>query len=47
MSPEQPSRPIQMPSIARDLLEGTGLGLGMGYQQPVMNGHNQPAYGGY
>lgn len=29
-SPQQPSRPIQIPSIARDLLEGAGLGLGMG-----------------
>lgn len=30
-SPQHSSRPIQIPSIARDLLEGTGLGLGMGY----------------
>jgi hypothetical protein len=29
-SPQQPSRPIQIPSIARDLLEGTGLGFEMG-----------------
>lgn len=29
-SPQTSSRPIQIPSIARDLLEGTGLGLGMG-----------------
>lgn len=29
-SPQQTSRPIQIPSIARDLLEGAGLGLGMG-----------------
>lgn len=28
-SPQQPGRPIQIPSIARDLLEGTGLGLEM------------------
>lgn len=47
LSPEQPSRPIQMPSIARDLLEGTGLGLGMGYQQPARNGHDRSAYAGY
>ena len=46
-SPQQPSRPIQMPSIARDLLEGTGLGLGMGYQQPARNGHDRSAYAGY
>jgi hypothetical protein len=29
-SPQQPGRPIQIPSIARDLLEGTGLGFEMG-----------------
>jgi hypothetical protein len=29
-SPQQTSRPIQIPSIARDLLEGAGLGLGVG-----------------
>jgi hypothetical protein len=29
-SPAQTSRPIQIPSVARDLLEGAGLGLGMG-----------------
>lgn len=29
-SPQQASRPIQIPSVARDLLEGAGLGLGMG-----------------
>lgn len=28
-SPQQPSRPIQIPSFARDLLEGTGLGFEM------------------
>jgi hypothetical protein len=28
-SPQQPSRPIQIPSFARDLLEGTGLGFQM------------------
>jgi hypothetical protein len=41
-SPQQPSRPIQIPSIARDLLEGTGLGLGMGVdagRRPMPNGH--------
>ncbi|MDO9367741.1 MAG: hypothetical protein Q7T68_04155 [Sphingopyxis sp.] len=41
-SPQQPSRPIQIPSIARDLLEGTGLGLGMGIdagRRPMANGH--------
>lgn len=46
-SPQQPSRPIQMPSIARDLLEGTGLGLGMGYAPPAKNGHDRSAYAGY
>ena len=29
-SPQQPSRPVQIPSFARDLLEGTGLGFQMG-----------------
>lgn len=45
-SPQQTSRPIQIPSIARDLLEGTGLGLGMaaGQQRPYANGHAYPAY---
>ncbi|MXP40723.1 hypothetical protein GRI75_03545 [Altererythrobacter soli] len=46
-SPQQPSRPIQMPSIARDLLEGTGLGLGMSYQPQATNGHDRSAYAGY
>jgi len=45
-SPAQPSRPIQMPSIARDLLEGTGLGLGMGHQ-PAANGYAHSPYAGY
>ena len=31
--PNTTSRPIQIPSIARDLLESTGLGMGMGYDQ--------------
>ncbi|MDZ3832305.1 MAG: hypothetical protein U0S50_10855 [Sphingopyxis sp.] len=46
-SPQQPSRPIQIPSIARDLLEGTGLGLGMGIdpaRRPMSNGHGYAAY---
>ncbi|WP_447755406.1 hypothetical protein [Sphingopyxis fribergensis] len=46
-SPQQPSRPIQIPSIARDLLEGTGLGLGMGVdpgRRPMANGHGYAAY---
>lgn len=47
LSPEQPSRPIQMPSIARDLLEGAGLGLGMGHQPRAANGHDRSAYAGY
>ena len=48
-SPQQTSRPIQIPSIARDLLEGAGLGLGMGLgasQGGKPNGHasRYPAY---
>lgn len=46
-SPQQPSRPIQMPSIARELLEGTGLGLGMSYRPQATNGHDRSAYAGY
>lgn len=45
-SPQQTSRPIQIPSIARDLLEGTGLGIGMGLNG---NGHanGRGGYGAY
>jgi hypothetical protein len=49
-SPQQTSRPIQIPSIARDLLEGAGLGLGMGldHRSSRSNGRNGHAgYGGY
>ncbi|MFO6448851.1 hypothetical protein ACLBKU_17090 [Erythrobacter sp. NE805] len=55
-SPQQASRPIQIPSIARDLLEGTGLGLGMGFGgggYNAANGHapqranGRAAYGVY
>lgn len=51
-SPQQTSRPIQIPSIARDLLEGTGLGLGMGLAlngngNGYGNGHSGSRYGGY
>jgi hypothetical protein len=53
-SPQGTSRPIQIPSIARDLLEGTGLGLGMSIQPnaPADNGHGNGrafagAYRGY
>lgn len=41
-SPQQTSRPIQIPSAARDLLEGAGLGLGVGLglsQRPASSGH--------
>ena len=45
-SPQQTSRPIQIPSIARDLLDGTGLGLGMSaHGKPqYANGSGYPAY---
>lgn len=50
-SPQSTSRPIQIPSIARDLLEGAGLGLGMGMPPPRSNGHGytngHPGYGTY
>jgi hypothetical protein len=39
-SPQQPSRPIQIPSIARDLLQGTGLGFEMG--TAMGNGGGRP-----
>lgn len=48
-SPQQTSRPIQIPSIARDLLEGAGLGLGMGLgaqRGGYANGHAN-GYAGY
>jgi hypothetical protein len=49
-SPQHASRPIQIPSIARDLLEGTGLGLGMEFVAPQAaraNGRAHGAYGAY
>ena len=52
-SPQQPSRPIQIPSIARDLLEGTGLGMGVGMSLPTdgwngrANDRVKPQYGRY
>ena len=53
-SPQTTSRPIQIPSIARDLLEGTGLGLGMGMSNNNNgqsnghgNGHGGARYGNY
>ena len=50
-SPQQTSRPIQIPSVARDLLEGTGLGLGMGVgsvgKNDYTNGRALPRYPGY
>lgn len=52
-SPQQASRPIQIPSIARDLLEGAGLGLGMGLGNGTNGGRHagapaaRPRYNGY
>jgi hypothetical protein len=51
-SPHQTSRPIQIPSVARDLLEGTGLGLGMGLSADMSghangNGRRGSRYQGY
>jgi hypothetical protein len=48
-SPQQTSRPIQIPSIARDLLEGAGLGLGMGLggQRAYAHGNGNAGYAGY
>jgi len=45
-APNMTSRPIQIPSIARDLLDSAGLGMGMGYAQaPQANGHARGGYG--
>ena len=50
-SPVQTSRPIQVPSIARDLLEGTGLGFEMsaraGNGNGRANGRGRHGYPGY
>jgi hypothetical protein len=47
-SPQQTSRPIQIPSIARDLLEGAGLGLGMGIGAQRQGSYtNGNGYAGY
>lgn len=46
-SPQAVSRPIQIPSIARDLLEGTGLGLGMGFDPGSARGSRANGHGGY
>ena len=49
-SPQQASRPIQIPSIARDLLEGTGLGVGVGMGLGAggyANGRASSRYSGY
>ncbi len=46
-SPQQPSRPIQMPSIARDLLEGAGLGVSFDHQPQMANGHDRSGYAAY
>jgi hypothetical protein len=45
-SPAQPSRPIQIPTVARELLEGTGLGLGVGMGMGA-NGSNGNRRGRY
>jgi hypothetical protein len=49
-SPVQPSRPIQVPSIARDLLEGVGLGFEMSARpngNGRSNGRGRAGYPGY
>ena len=47
-SPQQASRPIQIPSIARDLLEGAGLGLGIGMGAGMSPSQaNGRSYGAY
>jgi hypothetical protein len=49
-SPQQPSRPINMPKVARDLLEGVGLGYEMGVRNGAgrpLNGRGSAAYQSY
>ena len=46
-SPQQPSRPIAIPSVARDLLEGAGLGLEMGFGNGAGRARNGRAAAGY
>jgi hypothetical protein len=57
-SPQQTSRPIQIPSIARDMLDSAGLGLQMGVGPRAnvrpngsgygsSNGNGRRIYGGY
>jgi hypothetical protein len=46
-SPQQTSRPIQIPSIARDLLEGAGLSLGMGMDRQSARPNGYDGHGGY
>jgi len=46
-SPQQPSRPIAIPSVARDLLEGAGLGLEMGFGNGTGRARNGRAAAGY
>lgn len=47
-SPQQPSRPITIPSMARDLLEGAGLGFEMGAVNGTGRAQNgRGSYRGY
>jgi hypothetical protein len=46
-SPTGPSRPIQIPSVARDLLDQAGIGLGMGVQGNGGGRANGGSYGSY
>lgn len=41
-SPVMTSKPVQIPSIARDMLESAGVGIGMGITKGYGNGRLQP-----
>jgi hypothetical protein len=38
------SKPIQIPALARDMLEGLDLGVGLGGGQPARSGNGYGSY---
>jgi hypothetical protein len=43
-SPTMTSKPIQIPALARDMLEGLDLGVGLGRGQPARSGNGYGSY---
>ena len=43
-SPTMTSKPIQIPALARDMLEGLDLGVGLGRGQPAKSGNGYGSY---